>query len=583
MVSYTRQVKNKPFYDSREYNWLRENGQGVSGDLSSSGAGKVLTFTVRPYGLAVGQTVYVSGGTGTAEACEITALTGTAGAAGTCTITTANTHTGTWRVGSATAGIQEAVTALPALEGGDINVPAGRFTLYGPVTVDGKYVRILGSGFYSTWLATSYTDGNLFTWQNAGGGGMENLTIVGPNDPAADNYAVWIGVDCQRLWFRHMNVSQVASGFGIADDDNSDAINFEHTWVSYFNQYGYDIQGSNTQFFSVASAVSGTSSNAAGFRVRKTGGLTLQSCYTLFTYYGLLINPSAGGANNIWATDCIWDTPSDNGIQISPSGTGQVESAHFVNNSTNNSVDANGVFITTSNTARVESVTFIGHRASVNNAAGIVVNGERIKNLTITGSLITGNSVGTAYASDGITITPAADGPDGVTITNNEIGSNTGHKANGLYHRLAINVGYGMSPGAVDNLLITGNRFMSSSFLVLSSVERFIEGLDVITGKNVVVRDNIPEANSVRAAVEVGAVLALGGSTVSLYTATGTSAINEITPYWNGREVRIIKTDAGTKEFNTTAATAAGFRNTVTIGEGETLYAVHDGSKWNLK
>lgn len=77
--------------------------------------------------------LYISGGTGTAEAALITGGTCTSGASsGTVIVTTANTHTGSWTIASATAGIQE---AMYSPGGHNILIPygTGAVNLFGTV------------------------------------------------------------------------------------------------------------------------------------------------------------------------------------------------------------------------------------------------------------------------------------------------------------------------------------------------------------------------------------------------------------------------------------------------------------------
>lgn len=65
--------------------------------------------------------LYVSAGTGTAEAVLITGGTCTTGAAsGTVTFTPTNNHTGSWTLGSATLGLAEAIQAASTTSGGGI-------------------------------------------------------------------------------------------------------------------------------------------------------------------------------------------------------------------------------------------------------------------------------------------------------------------------------------------------------------------------------------------------------------------------------------------------------------------------------
>jgi hypothetical protein len=127
---------SKPMQDPSSYNFSVTVGAGVTGDLSVAGA-KTVTFTTCPLGTNYTDShhyVRISGGTGTAEAVLITGGSCVAGAAGTLIFTTANTHTGSWVISSATAGIHEALQALKtAAAGGTVLVPPGSYTLYGPM------------------------------------------------------------------------------------------------------------------------------------------------------------------------------------------------------------------------------------------------------------------------------------------------------------------------------------------------------------------------------------------------------------------------------------------------------------------
>ncbi len=97
-------------YNADDYNFSRTIGSGMSGSLATAGS-NTITFTSSPAGLIAGNYVYISGGTGGAEAAKITASTTAlaGGGSGTITITTGSSHTGTWQMSSATRGMQEAI------------------------------------------------------------------------------------------------------------------------------------------------------------------------------------------------------------------------------------------------------------------------------------------------------------------------------------------------------------------------------------------------------------------------------------------------------------------------------------------
>src|ERR1041385_4719167 len=104
------------------------------------------TMTPCPIGVAgadTGHYVYISAGTGTAEAVLITGGTCTSGAStGTLGFTPSNNHSGAWTIKSATNGVQEAVCSLP--NGSDrVIIPQGTTTLNANLSYCGQSAAVL--------------------------------------------------------------------------------------------------------------------------------------------------------------------------------------------------------------------------------------------------------------------------------------------------------------------------------------------------------------------------------------------------------------------------------------------------------
>ncbi len=123
-----------PFLIASDYNFpALTPGGSLTGAVGAS-----VTLTPCPLGVAgahVNHYLYVSAGTGTAEAVLIAGGTCTSGAAsGTVIFTPANSHSGAWTVTSATAGIVEAMNMLPA-DGGAVYLPAGVLTMRATIVV----------------------------------------------------------------------------------------------------------------------------------------------------------------------------------------------------------------------------------------------------------------------------------------------------------------------------------------------------------------------------------------------------------------------------------------------------------------
>jgi parallel beta-helix repeat protein len=130
------------FNDVRQFNFT---AQAPGGTLTAT---VPATITMRPCPAGVGgadvlHSLYISGGTGTAEAVTITGGTCVSGAAiGTLQFTPANSHSGAWTIASATAGIHEALSALGA--GGSAYCPSGTYTFRGPASVNAATQTLFG-------------------------------------------------------------------------------------------------------------------------------------------------------------------------------------------------------------------------------------------------------------------------------------------------------------------------------------------------------------------------------------------------------------------------------------------------------
>lgn len=128
--AYTAAIEGAafPFLIAADYNFTP---QAPGGSISAG----VTTLTLTPCPLGVnggdiGHYVYISGGTGTAEAVLITSGTCASGATtGTIVFTAANTHSGAFTVSSASGGIVEAMQILPNT-GGQIKAPCGTVNIY---------------------------------------------------------------------------------------------------------------------------------------------------------------------------------------------------------------------------------------------------------------------------------------------------------------------------------------------------------------------------------------------------------------------------------------------------------------------
>jgi hypothetical protein len=388
-------LQNATALDCRAHNFVRLLGQGnvakqVTGDLSASGAGKVLTFADAPAGLVAGGYVYIIGGTGTAEAALITASTcaTSGGGSGTITITTANTHTGAWRVTSATAGIQEAVNVASAGNtGGDIIVPAGNHAVHAPITVKCNGISIRGEGHKSKIISTHATH-NVFVFD-------------GPNTTSSDGAFANAYINQCRLsdlYFAHNTADKTAGyavyvnkGDGFACEDitgydwpvligvkDSNSIHFNHC-ASYIvrpttGMFAYIDGGSDLFMTECYASGNMLTPPSAGIAIIKHGGFYLIDCSMFATGTGLLLLPTGGNTvQNGFLVNNAWDSCSNNGISIIPTGSGSTVRAIKSTGDRNGANRHYNILIGPSDSATVQGVTFSGFRGVLAHRDGLLI------------------------------------------------------------------------------------------------------------------------------------------------------------------------------------------------------------------
>jgi hypothetical protein len=129
-------IGHSPFLISRDYNFAPQ----TPGGTLNAGANSI-TLSPMPCGMAVGGYLYISGGTGAAEAVPITGASST-----NVIVTCANAHSGAWTIQSATSGIQEALSCSVAQYGSAVVfVPPGVSLIYGSIVMP-SYSTLYGGG-----------------------------------------------------------------------------------------------------------------------------------------------------------------------------------------------------------------------------------------------------------------------------------------------------------------------------------------------------------------------------------------------------------------------------------------------------
>ncbi|HEY1896705.1 MAG TPA: right-handed parallel beta-helix repeat-containing protein [Terracidiphilus sp.] len=142
-VNLSQVISSSPMVFSTQYDFP---AQTPGGTLATGN--QVITLTPVPKGVNgtdKNHLLWITGGTGTAEAVPITGGTAVSGAAsGTVIVTCAFAHSGVWTIQSASHGIMEARIAHPSTE---IHIPAGTYNMPATLTFDAsKNLMLTGEG-----------------------------------------------------------------------------------------------------------------------------------------------------------------------------------------------------------------------------------------------------------------------------------------------------------------------------------------------------------------------------------------------------------------------------------------------------
>jgi hypothetical protein len=195
--------------------------------------------------------LYIDQGTGTPEAVLITGGSATSGSAsGTLFISCAGSHSGTWRISSATGGIQEAVYSGPQPVA--VLLPNGVYTIHAPITV--PYVRssVRGNALAGITLniASDFplSASGVFVCPTMGGDGpqFENLRLVfiQPDSSNIGSYTHWPPAfyfnATSRAVIRHVSV--FAAWNVVTLNGNCGGVIIEDLQASFFN-LGISIDG----------------------------------------------------------------------------------------------------------------------------------------------------------------------------------------------------------------------------------------------------------------------------------------------------------------------------------------------------
>lgn len=264
--------------------------QAPGGSLTGGGGTQTINLSPCPLGLNNSDTlhqVYLSGGTGTAEAKPITGGTCISGASsGTITLSPTNSHSGAWTVGPASAGIQE---ALVAASGSGVKLRDATYGVYGPIYV--CQGTLTGAGMFNSILQIQTASVGAIdapcqkdTFENFG------ITTASMTPGTSGNYGIRLGngsghdnsfTRINRLYFEPLYDAILCINCSQTSITNNVFYNFYHTAITANDTTGGDNDGPWIRGNVMFNYNSYSTPALACIYITSTGGITItdNNCY----------------------------------------------------------------------------------------------------------------------------------------------------------------------------------------------------------------------------------------------------------------------------------------------------------------
>ena len=552
-------------YPTRTYNFTPQSPGG-----SLSVGSNVITLAPVPLGVNgsdVNHPLYISGGTGTAEASLITGGTAVSGAAsGALFLTCANAHSGAWTISSATGGIQEALIGISnsPTQCGLVDIhPDEVIQLHAQVSVPSAgFYRIAGRAVnYNSNIqrAADYPNGNLFSNRLGALLDMAHLQISTP----AGLGQTGAGIYCNTGSLLLDDILVINGNVGI-QIQGANSVQIRRTTTG-----NYDLSYQATAGLWFAGATSGniivsdsvfvtsgrTSSNAvfAGIRIDCGDGLLFSNVWVTAAVGIQIGGSSSPGAytSNVQFVNSLVDGPHIGCLyfpaSISPIVGVKFTGCHFHNQGINAGMGI-GSTVTFDPGTLAEHIQFIGCHIRGAQVNGVTLSALSEFNLEFVGGDISDNGIGGSGSGifaggnlSGLTVT-------GVRFFNSGIGSQI----------------YGLQIGGnLAKSNITGNSFVdeSGNIVISGAVTQ------TVIANNAGIDDvilTVPSATSITLPVNPSTAI------------TGTTTVTTINGGWSGRTIKLIKTDTG----SLTVGGGGNVPGTHTMAQNSSLILTFNGTNW---
>ena len=458
------------------------------------------------------------------------------------------------------------MNTIPA--GGTVFMPANGYTFHATASVLHGSTWILGAGrgpTTITWAGGTTQDVIHFDGPNSPGvlgilNGIRDLQIVGPQAGGSSN--IGINVDSQADFImQNVAISGLADGINVTSTGGD----FQNTYADILISIIHNAGGSGVKVdnatdskfrnVQISADTNDPSGNTTAFEVIRVGGLILESVQSLFNGQGFVVHPGMGqNATYIWVTDSLFDSSEQTsigaaGISIAPVSTGKVYSAHFVNTWTSGGA-SQGIVI--GSTGTIDGVEFIGHRSLLNQLNGAIVFGGQ--NIVFDHCTMSGNSSMTSGVNFGLVIGNAG---NNVQVHGGSYGQTSGMNNTQNYGIIYEGTGYFHSISDTN----LENNVNGALFLVNP------------IGANSTINNNVGIDNVIPTLASGTTVTAPFNPIISI---SGTSTTTTINGGWNGRQIRLIKTDSG----SVTIGGGGNIPTSSTLSQNGSVDLAFNGTNW---
>ncbi|HKU19344.1 MAG TPA: hypothetical protein VJP80_08890 [Candidatus Saccharimonadales bacterium] len=341
---------------------------------------------------------------------------------------------------NSTSAFNSAISAAQAAgsQTGTVSIPLGKFLVSG-ITVSTANINFVGTGApgvnAGSVILAANTSSDVFTI-TAPYVNFRDVSFYSPSPMTAGSFINYQSGSS----LSYLDNIYMVNGYTPLAINAAGAIHAHVLEIRDFNGYGISINGNGDQYLDgvIIDMDSGSYTPQGGIQVSNSNGsVTISNSDILHAHHNLLLNPSTGQAvkwlfvTNSYFDSCDWtySTSTGNGINVAPTGTGQVLGLMISNSwfaTCNNGIALNGLSTTNIDGIHLSNVMMVNNVR--NGLYSTYANHINLSNVAVAGNsnVTTGTYAGVEFNT----------GTDNVTITGGVIGVTAGFGSQQKYNVL---------------------------------------------------------------------------------------------------------------------------------------------------